>query len=32
MGWRTGSATMLPLSLGLGYVLLHEDWLPTTSS
>jgi hypothetical protein len=28
MGWRSGSATMLPLSLGLGYVLLHEDWPP----
>jgi hypothetical protein len=28
MGWRRGSATTLPLSLGLGYVLLHEDWPP----
>ena len=28
MGWRSGSATLLPLSLGLGYVLLHEDWPP----
>jgi len=28
MGWRSGSATILPLSLGLGYVLLHEDWPP----
>ena len=28
MGWRSGSATMLPLSLGLGYMLLHEDWPP----
>jgi hypothetical protein len=28
MGWRSGSATTLPLSLGLGYVLLHEDWPP----
>jgi hypothetical protein len=27
-GWRSGSATTLPLSLGLGYVLLHEDWPP----
>jgi hypothetical protein len=28
IGWRSGSGTMLPLSLGLGYVLLHEDWPP----
>ena len=28
MGWRSGSAKTLPLSLGLGYVLLHEDWSP----
>jgi hypothetical protein len=27
-GWRSGSAATLPLSLGLGYVLLHEDWPP----
>jgi hypothetical protein len=27
-GWRKGSPTMMPLSLGLGYILLHEDWPP----
>lgn len=25
-GWRHGSATTLPLSFGVGYVLLREDW------
>ena len=28
MGWRSGSAKTLPLSLGLGYVLLDEEWPP----
>ena len=28
MSWRSGTATTLPLSFGLGYVLLHEDWPP----
>jgi hypothetical protein len=28
MSWRSGSATTLPLSFGLGYVLLREDWPP----
>jgi hypothetical protein len=28
MGWRSDSPTTLPLSLGLGYVLLHENWPP----
>lgn len=26
IGWRHGSPTVLPLSFGLGYVLLREDW------
>lgn len=26
MGWRHGSATTLPLSFGVGYVLLRENW------
>lgn len=26
MGWRHGSGTTIPLSLGVGYVLLHPDW------
>jgi hypothetical protein len=26
MGWRHGSGTTLPLSFGVGYVLLHENW------
>jgi hypothetical protein len=26
MGWREGSPTTIPLSLGIGYVLLHPDW------
>ena len=26
MGWRHGNATTLPLSFGVGYVLLREDW------
>lgn len=28
MGWRSGSGATLPLSLGLGYVMLHENWPP----
>lgn len=28
MGWRHGTATTLPLSLGLGYVMLREGWPP----
>jgi hypothetical protein len=28
MGWRRGSATVLPVSLGLGYVLLRKGWPP----
>jgi hypothetical protein len=28
MGWRRRTATTLPLSLGLGYVMIHEDWPP----
>jgi hypothetical protein len=28
MGWHKGSATVLPVSLGLGYVLLREGWPP----
>ena len=28
MNWHRGTATTLPLSLGLGYVLLQEDWPP----
>jgi hypothetical protein len=26
MGWRDGSPTTIPLSLGVGYVLLRPDW------
>ncbi|MGH7785878.1 MAG: hypothetical protein ACRERC_03370 [Candidatus Binatia bacterium] len=26
--WRTGTATLLPVSFGLGRVFLHEDWPP----
>lgn len=26
MGWRRGSGTTIPLSLGVGYVRLHADW------
>ncbi len=28
MSWRRGTATILPLSVGVGYVLLREDWPP----
>ena len=28
MGWRDGSATVLPVSLGLGYVMLRKGWPP----
>jgi hypothetical protein len=28
MSWRDGTATTLPLSFGLGYVLRSEDWPP----
>jgi hypothetical protein len=28
MGWRDGSATVLPVSLGLGYVMLRKNWPP----
>ena len=28
MGWRDGSATILPVSLGLGYVMLRKGWPP----
>ena len=28
MGWRSGSPTTIPLSLGLGYVMLREGWPP----
>jgi hypothetical protein len=28
MGWRSGSATTLPLSFGIGYVLLRDGWPP----
>lgn len=28
LGWRHNTSTILPLSLGVGYVLLHEDWPP----
>jgi hypothetical protein len=28
VGWRHGAATTLPLSLGLGYVLVREGWYP----
>ena len=27
-GWRDGSATILPVSLGLGYVILRKGWPP----
>lgn len=27
-GWRRGSATTLPVSAGLGYVMVREDWPP----
>lgn len=27
-GWRRGSATTLPMSAGLGYVMVREDWPP----
>ena len=27
-GWHDGSATILPVSLGLGYVMLREDLPP----
>jgi hypothetical protein len=28
-GWNDGQSTLLPVSLGLGYVLLREGWPPT---
>src|SRR5262249_20183032 len=28
LNWRRGTATTLPLSAGVGYVLLHEGWPP----
>lgn len=28
MSWRSGTATTLPLSFGLGYVMLREGWPP----
>ena len=28
VGWRHGAATTLPLSLGLGYVMVREGWYP----
>jgi len=28
IGWRHNTPTTLPLSLGLGYVLIHDDWPP----
>jgi len=28
VGWRRGNATLLPLSAGIGYVMLREDWPP----
>ena len=31
-GWRDGSATILPVSLGLGYVLLRDGWPPLNFS
>jgi hypothetical protein len=27
-GWSSGTAATLPLSLGLGYILIHENWPP----
>jgi hypothetical protein len=26
--WRNGASTTIPLSIGLGYVLLHQGWSP----
>ncbi|MGE0521308.1 MAG: hypothetical protein AB7P78_20195, partial [Candidatus Binatia bacterium] len=28
MSWRHGTATVLPLSAAIGYVLLRADWRP----
>jgi hypothetical protein len=28
MGWRDGSATVIPVSFGLGYVMLRQGWPP----
>jgi hypothetical protein len=28
MGWRRGTATILPLSLGVGYVMVRDGWPP----
>ena len=32
MGWHQGTLSVIPVSLGLGYVLLREDWPPLNLS